>query len=207
MIGRAAALASRPCFAMLLAALSALLPVPAGADGLGGLALGAGLEVGAALARSPYDPANAQSWLSARLLLEAPLVGVLGLGFSLGYHLADESDPVTGVLYRGHKGLEAAAYLLFRPVLAADQPKARVGFIAGSTANFDMYDRTELLFFYPSLAAELYLELPIEGPPGHTFSLGLPFRLDFRKDLDLSASVCLGLRWRWYPKWKREILR
>lgn len=135
-----------------------------------------------------------------RLLVEFPLAGPLGLGFSLGYHLIDESSPVAGVLYRGHNGLEVATCLLLRSALAAGRPRG--GLAAGGSASFDVYNRTELLFFYPSLIFEPYLELPSDGPPRHTFSFGLPFRLDFRRDLELSASVGLELAWRWYPAWK-----
>jgi hypothetical protein len=135
-----------------------------------------------------------------RLLLEFPLLRVLGLGFSLGYHLADESVLVSGVRYRGHHGLEAATFLLLRSALTADRPRA--GIAAGGSANFDVYNLTELLFFYPSLTAGLYLELPIGGPPRHSFGFGLPCRLDFRRDLVLSASVALEMCWRWYPAWK-----
>jgi hypothetical protein len=38
----------------------------------------------------------------------------------------------------------------------------------------------------------------------HTFSLGLPNQVQFRKDLDKSISLGLNLRWRWYPKGRRE---
>jgi hypothetical protein len=188
---------------MLLAALPALSAVPAGADWIRGPALGAGFAAGAALSDSPYWPAKAQTQLSLRLLLETPLVGFLGLGFSLGYHLADESNAAAGFLYRGHHGLEAGTCLLLRSRLAAARPRG--GLAVGGSANFDVYNRTELLFFYPSLTAESYLELPIEGPPRHTLSFGLPCRLDFRRDLDLAASVGLELSWRWYPRWKKEV--
>jgi hypothetical protein len=186
---------------MLLAALSALFPVSLHAlSPAGGTALGAGLQAGAAVVRSPLWPVNSQSWISMRLLLETPLADPLGLGFSLSYHFVDESDPVAGVLYRGHNGLEVGACLLFRSVLTSD--RARGGLGVGGSANFDVYNMTELLFFYPSLIAEPYLELPIEGPPRHTFSFGLPCRLDYRMDLDLSASIGLEVSWRWYPAWK-----
>jgi hypothetical protein len=190
---------------MLLAALPALSAVPAGADWIRGPALGIGLGAGAALSDSPYWPAKAQTWLSLRLMLEAPLAGFLGLGFSLGYHLVDESNAAAGFLYRGHNGVEAAAYLLLRPLLDAARRTARWGMAVGGSANFDVYNRTELLFFYPSLTVEPYVELPTEGPPRHTFSFGLPCRLDFRRDLDLAASVGLELSWRWYPRRKKEV--
>jgi hypothetical protein len=191
-------------FAMMVMALFVPSPVSAGTDRIGGSALGAGLQAGTAVVRSPQDPANVQSWLSMRLLLELPLAGVLGLGFSAGYRFADESNPATGVLYRGHNGLEVASYLLLRSALHADRPAARAGIAMGGSASFDVYNRTELLFFYPSLSAEPYLELPMAGPPRHTLSFGLPCRLDFRRDLEVSASIGLALSWRWYPKWKME---
>jgi len=188
-------------FLAALGALAALSPASAGAlSPARGAALGAGLQAGAAVARGPLDPAGAQTWLSTRLLLELSLARVLGLGFSLGYHLADESAPVAGVLYRGHHGLEFEIYLLLRSALTAD--RARAGIAAGGSANFDVYNLTELLFFYPSLAVGPYLELPVAGPPRHTFSFALPCRLDFRRDLELSASIGLQVSWRWYPAWK-----
>ena len=192
-------------FLMLFAALSASFPAMAGAASpIRGPALGVGFGAGAALARSPYWPAKAQSWLSMRLLLETPLENILGLGFSLGYHFADDSNLAAGFLYKGHHGLEAAIYLLFRSALDADRPAARYGMAVGGSVNFDVYNRTELLFFYPSYTAKPYLELPINGPPGHTFSFGLPCRLNYRKDLDLAASIGLELSWRWYPRWKKK---
>ncbi len=188
---------------LMLAAFSALFPIPArAAEPIRGAALGIGMETGALLVRYEDEPVGAQSWISLRLLLETALAGPLGLGFSLGYHFVDESDPATLLLYRGHHGLEIAAELLLRSGLAADRP--RFGLAAGGSASFDMYNRTELLFFYPTVMAEPYLELPIEGPPRHTLSLGLPCRLNFRRDLELSGSVGLALSWRWYPKWKKE---
>jgi hypothetical protein len=187
---------------ILLAAFSARSAVPAGADWIGGPALGAGLAAGAAVARSPYWPEKAQSWLAARLLLETSLVGVLGLGFSLGYHRTEDSNVAAGFLYRGHHGLDADTRLLLRSRLAPNRPRG--GLAIGGSANFDVYNRTELLFFYPALTAEPYLELPTKGPPRHTFSFGLPCRLDFRRDLDLAASVGLELSWRWYSRWKKE---
>ncbi len=137
-----------------------------------------------------------------RLLLETSLAAILGLGFSLGYHYTEESGPATGVLYRGHNGLEAGMHLLLRSGLAAGRPRG--GLAVGGSANFDVYNRTELLFFYPSLTAQPYVELPIEGPPRHTLGFGLPCRLDFRRDLDLAASIGLEVRWGWYPRWKKE---
>ena len=207
-IAKRGLLASGPAVvpaAMLLAALSVLLPTSACADKpIGGPALGFGLEVGAGLARSPYWPLKEQFWLSPRLSLEIPLADLLALGLSVAFRYTADSDVAAGFLYRGHHGLEAAACLLFRPTPAADRPNARVGIAVGGSASFDVYNRTELLFFYPSLTAEPCLELPIEGPPKHTFGFGLPFRLDYRKDMELSASVGLSVRWRWYPKWKQE---
>jgi hypothetical protein len=187
----------------LMAALAVLLPLQAAADApLRGAALGAGVEMGADLVRSPLWPANAQSRISLRLLLETGLYGPLGLGFALGYHFVDASDPAVGVLYRGHHGLEVAANLLLRSALAPDRP--RLGLAAGGSANFDLYSRTELLFFYPAIMIEPYLELATLGPPRHAFGLGLPCRWSFRRDLEVSGSIGLALSWRWYPGWRKQ---
>ncbi len=198
--------------ALLLPALSAaagtLVPAAARriASPIRGLALGAGEGAGVALARSPYWPLNVQPWYTVNLSLDVPVVSFFGLGFSLGFRGTGDSDPATGVLYRGHHGLETGAYLYGRGRLArtGDRLDLRGGIIAGSSANFEVYSLTELLFFYPSLLWEPYLELHFPRLGAHTFSLSLPARLDFRRDLDLSASVGLGLRWLWYPKYNKE---
>jgi len=192
-------------FLMLFAALSASFPAMAGAASpIRGPALGVGFGAGAAVSGSPYWPSKAQSRLAIRLMQENRLGGIWGLGFSLGYHLAEDSNAAAGFLYRGHNGLEAGTYLLLRPPLDAERPTARWGMAVGGSANFDVYNRTDLLFFYPSLTVEPYVELPTEGPPRHTFSFGFPFRVDFRRDL--SSAVCFGLElsWRWYPRWKKK---
>ncbi len=202
-----AALANRPLFAMLFAALSALFPVSASPfSPIGGLALGAFAGGGVALAESPYFPLKAQPWWSTALALEVPLGSQLGLGFSLGFHQAGASDAAAGWLYRGYHGLEVGAYLLGRGLLAGAEgrPVLLGGMAVGATASFEVYSRTELLFFYPSLLLEPYLELHLPRLGRHTFSLGLPNRVHFRKDMDMSASLGLNLRWRWYPRWKKE---
>ena len=198
--------------ALLLPALSAatdtLVPAAARriASPIRGLALGAGEGAGVALARSPYWPLNVQPWYTVNLSLDVPVVSLFGLGFILGFRGAGASDPVTGVLYRGHHGMETGAYLYGRGRLAraGDRLDLLGGILAGGSANFEVYSLTELLFFYPSLLVEPYLELHFPRLGAHTFSLSLPARLDFRRDLELSASVGLGLRWRWYPKHRKE---
>ena len=198
--------------ALLLPALSAatdtLVPAAARriASPIRGLALGAGEGAGVALARSPYWPLNVQPWYTVNLSLDVPVVSLFGLGFILGFRGAGASDPVTGVLYGGHHGLEAGAYLYGRGRLAraGDRLDLLGGILAGGSANFEVYSLTELLFFYPSLLVEPYLELHFPRLGAHTFSLSLPARLDFRRDLELSASAGLGLRWRRYPIHNKE---
>jgi hypothetical protein len=164
--------------------------------------LGLGLELGSALARSPYWPLNAQPRFASSLSLEVPLSGIAGLGFTLGYHGMGSSPPSAGVLYRGHSGLEAGAYLAGHGRLGrgGERLRLRGGLQAGASASLDTYSQTELLFFYPSLLLEPCLELHFPRLGAHTFSLSLPARLDFRRDLELSASAGLGLRWRWYAR-------
>jgi hypothetical protein len=208
----------RPAAAVLAALLLTAMALSAAADTLvpaaarriaspiRGLALGAGEGAGVALARSPYWPLNVQPWYTVNLSLDVPVVSFFGLGFSLGFRGTGDSDPATGVLYRGHHGLETGAYLYGRGRLAraGDRLDLLGGIIAGSSANFEVYSLTELLFFYPSVLVEPYLELHFPRLGAHTVSLSLPARLDFRRDLELSASVGLGLRWRWYPKHNKE---
>jgi len=192
---------------MLLAALSALFPVAAvAASPIGGLALGGFAGGGVAFAESPYFPMKVQPWWTGGLALEFPLGSQFGLGLSLGFHQAGASGMGAGFLYRGYYGLEAGAYLQVRGLHmgAVGGTELLGGMAVGATASFDVYSRTELLFYYPSFLMEPYLEVHFPRLGRHTFSLGLPNRVQFRKDLDMSASLGLNLRWRWYPKWKRE---
>ena len=194
--------------APLLALLSALTLCPASAQAASpkhGVSLGVGVASGVAFARSPIDPLNSQPWYAVNLSLETPVVSLFGLGFALGLRGAGSSVPATGVIYRGHHGLETTAFLYGRGCLAGGGRLDLLGGIsAGGSANFEVYNLTELLFFYPSILVEPYLEFHFLRLKAHTFSLALPARLDFRRDLDLSASLGLGLRWRWYPRWKKE---
>jgi hypothetical protein len=171
-----------------------------------GVALSAGGGGGAALTRSPYFPLKAQPWYAVGLDLEVPLIRWLGLGFGLSFRGTGPSNASAGFLYRGHHGLDASLFAYGRGRLsqAGNRLDLLGGIAAGVSADFEFYSLTELLFFYPSLLLEPYLEFHFPRLGKHTFSLSLPARLEFRKDLDFSASVGLGLRWRWYPGWKKE---
>jgi hypothetical protein len=190
---------------LLFATLLALFPVPARASSpIRGTALGAYAGGGVLLADSPYFPTKAQPWWSAGFALEVPLGGPWGLGFSLGFHQSGASNAAAGFLYRGFYGLEAGAYILSRSLQAGTEggPMLLGGMALGASASFEAYSMTELLFFYPSFLFEPYLELHLPRLGRHTFGLGLPYRVHFRKDLTISASLGLNLRWRWYPKGK-----
>ena len=181
-------------------------PAPSPAATIHGLTLGAYAGGGASLAASPYFPPKVQPWWSSGLALELAMGSQLGLGLSLGYHQAAVSSAAAGWLYRGYLGLEAGAYLFGRGLLAggAEQQELIGGVAMGASARFDTYTRTELLFFYPSLLFEPYLEFHSPRLGRHTFSLGLPLQVHFRKDMNFSASLGLNVRWRWYPGWQRE---
>jgi hypothetical protein len=201
----AAALLAGWMYCAAFASAQAEIAVPV-APPIRGLAIGAGQGAGAAFADSPYDPANAQLWWTAGLSLEIPVLSAFGLGFLLGFRGTGASTPIMGVIYRGHYGLESGVYLYGKGRLAVAKNRRDLlgGIAAGTSVNFEVYQLTELLFFYPSLLLEPWLEMQFPRLAPHTFSLSLPARLDFRKDLDLSASVGLGLRWRWYPKHRKE---
>jgi hypothetical protein len=216
MNGRAAAAGA---VRSLLAALALAAALPAAADTLQegtytpspaatihGLALGAYAGGGVSFAASPYFPLKTQPWWSSGLALELAMGSQLGLGLSLGYHQAAVSSAAAGWVYRGYLGLEAGAYLFGRgPHPTASERLELVGGLAvGASARFDTYTRTELLFFYPSLWFEPYLEFHSPRLGRHTLSLGLPNQIHFRKDMDMSASLGLNVRWRWYPGWNKE---
>ena len=168
-----------------------------------GFALGAGVGGGVALAGGAGFPVKAQPWWSAELAVEVPLAEMLGLGMAADFHQIGASSLGGGFLYRGHYGLGAGAYLYGRQqLLRTERTELILGVGFGGSASFDLYSMTELIFFYPSLLLEPYLELHFLRLAAHTFSLTMPMRLDLRKDLDTAASAGLGLRWRWYPAHK-----
>jgi hypothetical protein len=187
-------------FALLLPCTSPLCAAP-----IHGFTLGAGGSGGVALAGGAGFPVKAQPWWAAVLAVEVPLADMLGFGIFGDFHQAGASGVGGGFLYRGHFGLGAGAYLFGRQqLLQAKRLELLLGVAFGGGASFDLYSLTELLFFYPSLLLEPYLELHFPRLAAHTFSLTLPMRLDLRKDLDTAASVGLGLRWRWYPRWRTK---
>ena len=193
----------RPVAALFV--LLALCISPASSAPIRGFALGAGGGGGVALAGGPGFPVKAQPWWTAELAVEAPLADMLGIGVSADFRQAGASSADGGIVYRGHYGLGIAAYLYGRQQLSdTERLDLLLGVAFGGAASFDAYNMTELLFFYPSLLLEPYLEFHFLRLGGHTFSLTLPLRLDFRRDLDTAASAGLGLRWRWYPAHKAE---
>lgn len=195
---------SSPLAAGLLAAMLCLAASRGGAEGIRGFALGVDAGGGVSLTESPNFPLKAQAFGSAQLLLEYPLAGFLGMGFSLGWHWVGPSDAAGGFVYRGHDGLEAGLHFSGRGQLAGGALDLFGGTRLGATVSFDAYSLSQLLFFYPSLALEPFLEFHFTRLGPHTFELGLPLQWHFRKDLDLSASLGLELGWRWYVGQKRK---
>lgn len=189
-----------------LLAMLGLCPAVPGTSvaGIRGFALGLSTGGGVALTESPYFPLKAQPLGYAQFITEVPIAGPLGMGLSLGYHGVGPSNAAAGFLYRGHHGADAGLHLFARGRLATTGALDLFGGTrVGAAIAFDVYSLTELLFFYPSLRIAPYAEVhfPRLGP--HTFELSVPWQWDFRKDLDASASVGLGLTWRWYPGKKR----
>jgi hypothetical protein len=190
-----------------LALFALFLPCacPLSAAPLQGFTLGAGGSGGVALAGGVGFPVKAQPWWASALAVEVPLADMLGLGIFGDFHQVAASGAGGGFLYLGHFGLGAGAYLFGRQqLLQAKRLELLLGVAFGGGASFDLYSLTDLLFFYPSLLLEPYLEFHFLRLAAHTFSLTLPMRLDLRKDLDTAASLGLGLRWRWYPRRQKE---
>jgi len=164
-----------------------------------GFALGAGTGVEVVMTESPYFPLKAQLRVFAQLVTEFPIAGPLGMGLSLGYHGVGPSAAAAGFVYRGHAGLDTGLHLFVRGLMTTGIVDLFGGVRSGVEANFDEYNLTQLLFFYPSLLVEPYLEFHFPPLGAHTFSLGLPVHWYFRKDLNVSPAIGLGLTWRWYP--------
>jgi hypothetical protein len=189
-------------FASLLLVCGLLLPAPA--EAADGPALGSGILGGVSVTDAPGDffTPKAQAVGAVNVLLDIPLFsGVfLGLGFQLHDTLA--SSLSGGWSYRSHWGgglRLSAGYGL--GISDSSRPlELELGASAGGSANYDVQTWTTLYFFYPGIFLEPYLELHKQKWGRHSFTLILPLDYYFRKELDFSASIGIGVIWKYYFK-------
>ena len=182
-----------------------LLAAPVG--GIGGLALGLGTHGGVALTDHPdefYTP-KAQAVAAMTALLDVPLFASLSLGVGLQLHTTTASSLAGGWSYRSHWGgglRLSAGYGVQLP--ASSRPlQLELGASAGGSFNYDLYTWTTLFFYYRGVFLEPYLELYNPKREKHSFALVLPIDYYFRRDLEFSGSVGIGVLWRYYLK-RRE---
>jgi len=186
-----------------------VLPTPV--TGITGVALGIGTHGGVALADDPvgfspdfYTP-KAQALGAVTALLDIPLFASLSLGFGLQLHTTTASSLAGGWSYRSHwgGGLRLSAGYGVQLSSSSRPLQLELGASAGASFNFDRYTWTTLLFFYPGVFLEPYLELYNPKRERSSIALVLPIDYYFRKDLDFSGSIGIGVVWRYYSKGRK----
>jgi hypothetical protein len=182
--------------------------LPAPMEGITGLALGVGIHSGVAVADDPfgfspdfYTP-KAQAVGAVTALLDIPLFSSLALGFGLQLHTTTASSLDGGWRYRSHwgGGLRLSAGYGLRLPAASRALQLELGATAGGSFNFDRYTWTTLFFYYPGIFLEPYLEFYNPKRAKHSFTLVLPIDYYFRKDLEFSGAIGIGVLWRYYSK-------
>jgi hypothetical protein len=185
--------------------LAMVLPTPL--SGITGPVLGVGIHGGVALTDHPdeFFTPKAQAVGAVTALLDIPLFSSLSLGVGLQLHSAMASSLSGGWRYRSHWGgglrLSAGGGL---QLSSASRPlQLELGASVGGSFNFDLYTWTTLFFYYPGVFFEPYLEFYNQKRAKHSFSLVLPIDYYFRKDLDFSGAIGIGVVWRYYSKGRK----
>ena len=182
--------------------LAVVLPTPL--MGITGPALGLGTHGGVALTDHPDDffTPKTQAVGAITALLDEPLFATLSLGVGLQLHTITSSRLTGGWSYRSHWGgglRLSAGYGVQLPV--SSRPlQLELGASVGGSFNFDLYTWTSLYFYYPGVFLEPYLEFYNPKREKHSFTLILPIDYYFRKDLEFSGTIGIGLLWRYYLK-------
>lgn len=138
---------------------------------------------------------KAQLGGEAGLNLLFPVNRWLALGGSAGILGANASDMLGGFGYRSFIGgflgfvAEASAPLASWTYVGALRGGGRLG----ALANIAGYSDTTLAFFFPSIALDGFLVWTPAAVPFLDFGLTVPLRIHFRRDMQFSGSVGLGL--------------
>ncbi len=168
--------------------------------------VGADSKLGSAITKDPRFPAKAQTDIGIAASMEFLPFEFLGLGASLGYHWTKDSNLQGGFLYRAYSGLDLRIFLSSRFLTIVDGRAIRLqlGLNQGVLMRLDRYDLTDLHFFYWGLFLHPFLEMGFRERPSLAVQFTLPFDYYFRKDLDLSTAIGVGVNLRLYPlrnKW------
>jgi hypothetical protein len=193
-------------YLVLLLVFTVVQPTPV--SGIDGLALGVGVHGGVAVADDPvgfspdfYTP-KSQVVGAVTALLDIPLFASLSLGVGLQFHATTASSLSGGWSYRSHwgGGLRLSAGYGMQLSSSSRPLQLELGASAGGSLNYDIDTWTTLLFFYPGVFLEPYLEFYNPKREKHSFTLVLPIDYYFRKDLEFSGSIGIGILWRYYLK-------
>jgi hypothetical protein len=163
--------------------------------------LGLGILGGVAVTDAPgefFSP-KAQAAGALGVLLEVPVHSWLPIGIAVQLHATTVSGLSGGWGYRSHWGgdLRLSGGYRWGPSAPPDSLQLRFGLSAGASLNFDLYTWTTLYFFYPGVFLEPHLELHSPAMKRHSIALVLPIDYYFRRDLDFSGSIGLGVFWRY----------
>lgn len=183
---------------------AALLPAPV--SGIDGLALGAGVYSALAITNGvgDYFTTMPQAAVGGSVFLDIPLFSSFSLGLALQVHDTLASPFSSGGwYYKSHWGTGFRTSIGYGILLPSSGPRdLQLGTSLGASFNYDRRTLTSLFFFYPGVYLEPFFEFSSLKPKKYSFTLILPIDYYFRKDLDFSGSIGLGILWRYYLKRK-----
>jgi hypothetical protein len=171
---------------------AAIAPLPALSIGLNGTGTAQILSV------EGFGP-KLQFGGGGSLQLGIPILDWLDLEVSLGLLGLAPSDSTGGFTYRGlcggNFGVSAEAYATIGPWERFGQLRAGGGL--GAAAVVARYEYTTLYFFYPEIRADGFLEYDPAFLPSLGLRLSIPVSVQFRRDVDYSVALGLGLGITW----------
>ncbi len=119
----------------------------------------------------------------------------IGLSSGIGVQVTGKSNALSGFTYKGYSGFFMSLGLLGKFPLASspDYSKVWIGGSAAVRGSYVQYELTDLYFFYLSLVVEPFAEIDMIERSTWKLALGLPFSVDFRRDVDLSLTMGFGI--------------
>lgn len=125
-------------------------------------------------------------------------IGPITVGPYLGLHYTGASSISGGYAYRGFRGWHWGGRVGIRgkPLEIGRSLSLRPGLRAGGSVRYSRLQYTELIFFYPQIGVAPYVDV---GRARDTWwaRFLLPIDVYFRRDLDYSVSMGLGVELAW----------
>jgi hypothetical protein len=166
-------------------------------------ALGFGILGAVALADEPLGPGypsgfytpKAQAVGALNALLDVPVYSGFSLGAAFQLHAVTASSLAGGWSYPAHwgGGLRLSAGYGFELTEPSRPLRLRLGTSVGGSFNFDLQSLTTLLFYYPGIFLEPYLEFDSPKRKKRSVALVLPIDYFFRRDLGFYGSIGVGV--------------